>query len=126
MDRRRLTRAYSFTLLTFALFLVAWIGQFIFQMMEFANEATQHHEAFVWGAFLASFLKSTLENWQSEFLQLCWQAGGLALLLDWGSSQSREGDERLERKINRLLEERGINPREIDQEVVREFDGGGR
>ena len=40
--------------------------------------------------------RDTLENWQSEFLQLMWQVGGLAFLLYVGSPQSKEGDERVE------------------------------
>ena len=73
------------------------------------NEASQHGQEFEWDDFLAQFTASTLENWQSEFLQLIWQAAGLALLLFWGSSQSKESDERIEAKIDALLEERGID-----------------
>ena len=47
--------------------------------------------------------RDTLENWQSEFLQLMWQVGGLALLLYVGSPQSREGDERKEAKLDAIL-----------------------
>jgi hypothetical protein len=56
---------------------------------------------------------STLENWQSEFLQLVWQASGLALLYFWGSSQSKESDDRLEANIDRLLTEHHIDPAEM-------------
>jgi hypothetical protein len=48
---------------------------------------------------------------------LIWQAVGLALLFFWGSSQSKESDERVEAKLDRLLEERGIDPREVSEEV---------
>jgi hypothetical protein len=40
------------------------------------------------GGYLIEMSRNTLENWQSEFLQLLWQAGGLALLLFVGSRQS--------------------------------------
>jgi Domain of unknown function (DUF6766) len=33
--------------------------------------------------------RDTLENWQSEFLQLIWQVAGLALLLYVGSPKSK-------------------------------------
>ena len=46
----------------------------------------------------------TLENGQSEFLQLNWQVAGLAILLYVGSPQSREGDERKEAKLDAILE----------------------
>jgi hypothetical protein len=69
------------------------------------------------GRLLPQFLSSTFENWQSEFLQLVWQAMGLAILFYWGSSQSKESDERIEAKLDRLLEERGIDPDEVSREV---------
>lgn len=72
-------KAHSFALVTGALFLLSWIGQFFFQMTVEANEASQHGQSFSWGEFLPQFFSSTLENWQSEFLQLIWQAAGLAL-----------------------------------------------
>jgi hypothetical protein len=108
------TKAYSFGLVTGLLFLVSWAGQFVFQMMTEKNQAEQHGQSFAWADFLPQFFASTLENWQSEFLQLVWQAAGLALFYFWGSSQSRESDDRLEAKIDRLLTEQGIDPREYD------------
>ncbi len=112
-------RAYGFALVTGGLFLISWSGQFIAQMLVVRNENQQHGQPFVWGDFIAQFLASTFENWQSEFLQLIWQAAGLALLLFWGSSQSKESDERIEAKIDALLRERGIDDREISATVNR-------
>ena len=52
---------------------VSWIGQFLFQMVVVRNEAEQHGQPFTWSDFLPQFFSSlTLENWQSEFLQLVW------------------------------------------------------
>lgn len=39
-------------------------------------------------------MRDTLENWQSEFLQLMWQVGGLTYLWYVGSPQSKEEEER--------------------------------
>ena len=64
--------------------------------------------------FCRSSLSSTFENWQSEFLGLVWQAAGLAMFYYRGSSQSRESDDRLESKVDRLLEEQGIDPAIFD------------
>ena len=117
LGKPRFSKAYGFGIVTAALFLLSWSGQFVFQLMTERNEAQQHGEAFAWADFWPQFLSSTFENWQSEFLQLVWQAVGLALLFLWGSSQSKESDERLEAKIDRLLEERGIDPDEVTREV---------
>jgi hypothetical protein len=47
--------------------------------------------------------RDTFENWQSEFLQLLWQVGGLAYLFYIGSPQSKEGDDRKEEKLDEIL-----------------------
>jgi hypothetical protein len=106
----RWSKAYSFGLVTGALFLFSWLGQFIFQIIVERNEAQQHGQSFSWSDFFPQFFESTLENWQSEFLQLVWQAAGLALFYYWGSSQSRESDDRIEAKIDALLRDRNLDP----------------
>jgi hypothetical protein len=116
--RPRFTKAYSFALVTGAFFLVSWVGQFVFQLITVRNEAAEHGSSFALVQFWPQFLASTFENWQSEFLQLIWQAAGLALFYFWGSSQSREGDERIEAKIDRLLRERGVDPATVVDEPV--------
>ncbi len=113
------SKAYGFAIVTAAFFLLAWIGQFISQLYVERNDAQTHGEVFRWSEFWPQFIQSTMENWQSEFLQLVWQAVGLALLYCWGSSQSKESDERIEEKLNRLLEERGIDADEISAKVNR-------
>lgn len=95
--------AYSFALVTGVLFLVSWAGQLVFQAVEAAGEAQAHGRVFAWAEFWPQFLAATLENWQSEFLQLVWQAAGLGLFYHWGSSQSREQTDRLEAKVDQLL-----------------------
>jgi hypothetical protein len=118
--RPRFTRAYSFAIVTGVFFLLSWFGQFIFQMMEVRNEAQEHGQQFTWSDFFPQFLQSTFENWQSEFLQLIWQAAGLALFYYWGSSQSKEGNDRLEAKVDALLRDRGIDPEELNARTVQE------
>jgi hypothetical protein len=81
------------------------------------NDAQQHGEHFLWRQFSPQLFSATFENWQSEFLQLVWQTAGLALLFFWGSSWSEESDERIEAKLDRLLEERGIDPDRVTEEV---------
>ena len=59
--------------------------------------------------------RDTLENGQSEFLQLLWQVGGLAFLLFVGSPQSKEGEDRVEAKIDAIL--RQIDPRNAERTI---------
>lgn len=68
--------------------------------------------------------RDTFENWQSEFLQLLWQVVGLAYFLYVGSPSSKENDDRVEAKIDALLElvgkERGLKLIEaIDESHLR-------
>ena len=53
-----------------ALFLASWIGQFLVEIVVVRNDAESHSESFSWSEFWPHFWQSTLENWQSEFLQL--------------------------------------------------------
>jgi hypothetical protein len=112
--RPSIPKAYSFGLITGAFFLLSWAGQFVFQLIVQRNESEQHGQPFSWSEYLPQFFSSTLENWQSEFLQLVWQAAGLAMFYFWGSSQSKEGEDRVEAKIDRLLEEIKVDPAEFD------------
>ncbi len=96
-------KAYSFVLLTAVLFLGSWFGQLYWTAAEVAAEQQLHGGAAGWQDVWPEFWSATFENWQSEFLQLCWQAAGLAMLYHWGSSQSREGTDRIEAKLDKLL-----------------------
>ena len=66
--------------------------------------------------------RDTMENWQSEFLQLIWQVAGLSVLWYIGSSQSKEADDRLEEKIDLLIQrldsEKG---KQLIQELDRKY-----
>ena len=121
-SRPKFFTAYSFAIVTSGLFLLSLVAQFAFQLIEFRNDAATHGEAFAWSAYLPDFLASTFENWQSEFLQLVWQAAGLAMFFFWGSSQSREGNDRVEAKIDALLKEQGIDPEQFEYQEQREAE----
>ena len=106
MDRSIFKR-YGYLWITLALFLVSWIGHWVFGWMHYVHEQEDHNQPVEVRDFVNKTLAETFENWQSEFLQLCWQVAGLAFLLYVGSPQSKEGDERLEEKIDFLVEQVG-------------------
>ncbi len=94
---------YGFFWFTFALFVLSFAGHWILAWFAFVSEQAEHAQAAAVGDFLVQTGRDTLENWQSEFLQLIWQVSGLALLFHIGSPQSNDGNDRLEEKVDLIL-----------------------
>jgi hypothetical protein len=99
----RYLKPYSYAWITIGLFVISLTGHWIFGWFAFVNEQAAHGQPIDSAAYTIEMLRDTLENWQSEFLQLLWQVGGLAFLLFVGSPQSKEGSDRVEAKIDHLL-----------------------
>jgi hypothetical protein len=97
-------RKYSFLWVTGALFLITLIGHWVFGWFAFVSEQAEHMQPADPGEYTILMLRDTLENWQSEFLQLAWQVAGLAFLYYAGSPQSRGDDERMEAKLDAILD----------------------
>jgi hypothetical protein len=113
---------FGYAWITLAFFVLSLSGHWLFGWFSFISEQRQHGQAIEVSAFVIQMLRDTFENWQSEFLQLLWQVGGLAILLHIGSPQSREGDERKEAKLDMIL--RRVDPQDgerIIAELDREF-----
>jgi len=112
-------KRYGFAWVTGGFFLVSLVGHWLFGWFAYANEQAAHQQPVEFGGYLVEMMRDTLENWQSEFLQLLWQVGGLAILLHVGSPQSKEGDDRMEAKIDAIL--RQMAPEEGDR-ILDELD----
>ena len=89
------------------LFFLSWAGQGIAQWQEFTDEQRTHGEPVEVGDFLAVFSKSTLENWQSEFLQLFSFVVLSALLIHRGSAESKDGDVEMQQALTRIEDKLG-------------------
>lgn len=108
-------RRTSSFLIIFVLFVLSWVGQLFAEAAVFIDEQREHGEkvSSVWDAlsmadFWEQFWQSTLENWQSEFLQVStWVLVGAVGYGLWkrfgGSSESKDSDERIEAKVDELL-----------------------
>jgi hypothetical protein len=96
-------RNYGYLWITLGFFLVSLAGHWIFGWFAYVGDQTAHHQPVAFGEYLVLIGRDTLENWQSEFLQLIWQIAGLAYLLYVGSPQSKEGDDRKEAKLDAIL-----------------------
>lgn len=110
---------YSFIWVTFGFFLFSLAGHWLFAWFAFVDEQTTHGQPPEVTAYFIQTTRDMFENWQSEFLQLLWQVGGLAFLLCVGSPQSKEGDERKEEKIDAIL--KAVDPQRAET-IIREID----
>jgi hypothetical protein len=107
---------YGYLWVTLALFLISLIGHWVFAWYAFVNEQRAHNEPIEAKEYLVEVSRDTLENWQSEFLQLIWQVAGLAFLLYVGSPQSKEGDERKEAKLDLILQ--AVDPKNAETVIA--------
>ena len=99
---KRLWRDYSLSITLGTLFLLAWVGQLITQWFTWANDQREHQQALEVGDFLWQFWTSTLENWQSEFLQLLTFVVLTTFLIHRNSHESRDSDDEMQRTLNRI------------------------
>jgi hypothetical protein len=103
MQSPGILRKYAYAWITIGFFLVALGLHWLFGWYAFRDEAAQHGQDPDVHAYLIEMMRDTMENWQSEFLQLLWQVVGLAYFLYVGSPSSKENDDRLEAKVDALL-----------------------
>ena len=114
-------RDRSLGLFFLALFLTSWIGQLFVGWQLYVEEESDHGERATYGAYAWDFWTRTLENWQSEFLQLGSFVIAAAYFVYKGSAESPDGDERLEAKLDALLEKNGLKPGEIEKTLPEKF-----
>jgi hypothetical protein len=95
-------RNYSLSIVLFILFLGSWVGQYYFQYEEFVQNQEQHGQQANQSEFISEFLAATLENWQSEFLQLFSMVVLTAFLYHKGSHESKDQDEKTEKSLMRI------------------------
>lgn len=106
--RMSLARRYGFLWITGAFFLISLVGHWVFGWFEYVQDQVTHGQPVEVSQYFVQLARGTLENWQSEFLQLMWQVAGLTYLLYVGSPQSKEGNDRLEDKLDAIL--RKVDP----------------
>ena len=96
-------KKYNYLWITVILFLGALAGQWTLSWYYYVDQQKMHGQPVKASDYVIETAKGTLENWQSEFLQLAWQVAGLAFFFFVGSPQSKEGDDRMEAKLDHIL-----------------------
>ncbi len=104
----------SYLYVTIAFFTISWLIHGITAFNQYVDEQIEHEQTVKMNQFWNEFIRQTAENWQSEFLQLSWQIGGLMILFAVASPQDRLGDQRKEKILEKILETE-MNKEEYDQ-----------
>lgn len=100
---KRVWANFALSIVLCTLFLVSWGGQAVAQWRTYVQEQQDHNAPVSSGEFIVEFGHSTLENWQSEFLQLFSFVVLAAVFIHRGSGESKDGDDRMEEKIDRIV-----------------------
>lgn len=95
-------RNYNLSIVLSVLFLASWAGQAIFEWFVVSNEATNHGQQMTVSDYLTEFGQSTLENWQSEFLQLLTFVVLTSFLIHRGSHESKDGEDEMRAALARI------------------------
>jgi hypothetical protein len=99
---RKIFANFGLSIVLMVLFFASWFGQGVSQWQIFVDEQLAHNEPVEVGDFIAHFSQATLENWQSEFLQLFSFVVLAAMYLHRGSAESRDSDDRMEEALKRI------------------------
>lgn len=124
MPSQSFPKKYGFVLVTGAFFAGSILLHWLFGWYAYVSQQVAEQHPVVFDDYLIEMGRDTFENWQSEFLQLIWQVWGLALLLHVGSPQSKEGDDRVEAKLDVILQKLDpLNGERILAEIDENYGG---
>ena len=110
---RSIWKAYGYAWVTLGFFIITLIGHWLFGWFAYVSDQQAHAQPIQTSEYLVEMMRDTLENWQSEFLQLLWQVVGLTVLLYVGSPQSKESEDRSEEMLKQIL--RRVDPKGADE-----------
>jgi hypothetical protein len=113
---RSVWREFSLGLGLMILFFVTWIAHGISEWQTYTDEQRALGESTEAGDFVSQFAQSTLENWQSEFLQLFAFVSLAALYIHKGSAESKDREEKLEASLRRIEQHLGTLPASAPQD----------
>lgn len=104
--------------ITLAFFIVSAGLHWLFGWQAYAAEAMAHGQAPAVGVYVARMGSEMFVNWEGQALQLLWQLAGLAWFLRLGSTAASRRGERVERKLDLLLDYLALNRelKDIDEE----------
>lgn len=119
---RSIWKQFGLGLALMLLFFATWIAHGIAEWQTYTDDQRAHGEPVEVGDFASTFAQSTLENWQSEFLQLFAFVSLAALFVFKGSAESKDTDEKLEASLRRIEEKLGSLPATAPTEAGHEWE----
>jgi hypothetical protein len=117
-------RDYALGWVLLSLFVLFWVGQTLVGWQEFLAEQSEHGQVaqvFGDGGYVWNWARTTLENWQSEMLQLFAMVVLTSFLIFKGSPESKDGDDEMKETLARLerrLEELAASRTVVDGGIV--------
>jgi hypothetical protein len=99
---RKIWKNFGLSIALVILFLVSWGGQAVAEWGTYRHEQQDHEQPVEVSEYLIQFGQSTLENWQSEFLQLLTFVALSAVLHHKGSPEAKDSDEQTEAHLDRI------------------------
>jgi hypothetical protein len=118
---RSIWREFGLGLVLMFLFFSTWIAQGVAEWQTYTDEQAAHGESAELGNFVGQFTQSTLENWQSEFLQLFAFVTLAALYIHKGSAESKDSDDKMEASLRRIEEHLGTLPSDAPNEKAQKW-----
>jgi hypothetical protein len=111
---RSVWREFGLGLALMILFFATWVAHLIAEWQVYTDEQSEHGQSAAIGDFVSQFAQSTLENWQSEFLQLFSFVVLAALYIHKGSAESKDGTDKIEASLRRIEQNLGTLPKLVD------------
>jgi hypothetical protein len=111
---RSVWREFGLGLALMILFFATWVAHLIAEWQTYTDEQSEHGQSAAIGDFVSQFTQSTLENWQSEFLQLFSFVVLAALYIHKGSAESKDGTDKIEASLRRIEQSLGTLPKNSD------------
>ncbi|HKG87235.1 MAG TPA: DUF6766 family protein [Nitrososphaeraceae archaeon] len=113
---------YGYFWVTLGLFIMSISLHWTFAWYSYIQEQIAHKQPIEFTDYFNQTFRDTMENWQSEFLQLIWQVAGLSILWYVGSAQSKEANDRLEEKVDLLIQKLDTdNGKKLIQELDKKY-----
>ena len=108
-DERRSARvkiwpSFALGIVVCSLFFVVWVAHALVEWQKYADDQQEHGASPTAGGFVVQFGEATLQNWQSEFLEEFGLIVLTAAYLHRGSAESRDSEDRIEQKLDEVLE----------------------